>query len=63
MHSQIERRSERIAVALTPAEVEKIDEWGFSRRMRARSEVIRQLVLQQLAQQTPSTETGRAHHG
>lgn len=44
-------RSERVALNLTPGEIEQIDDWGFSRRIRARSEVIRRLMLEGLNQE------------
>lgn len=56
-----ERRSERVAVSLTPEEVKRIDDWGFSRRLRARSEVIRELLRRQLEQ--PGAGPKRPHHG
>ena len=43
-------RTERVALSLTPREIERIDDWGFARRIRARSEVIRRLMLEGLNQ-------------
>jgi len=48
---QKQGRSERIALNLTPEEIERIDDWGFAQRIRARSEVIRTLALKQLDQE------------
>lgn len=35
----------RIATPFTESELEKIDDWGFARRIRNRSDIVRELVL------------------
>jgi hypothetical protein len=55
-------------VVLTPAEAESLDDWGFSNRIRSRSEMIRRLMkvgLETLTQAShpagkakPSSERG-----
>ena len=53
MNSQSSQtRTERVALNLTPREIERIDDWGFARRIRARSEVIRRLMIEGLDQET-----------
>ncbi len=51
MH-QPQARSEpehrRVATTFTDQELDQIDEWGFARRIRNRSEVIRRLVQEGL---------------
>lgn len=43
--SASEKRTVRVQVVMTPSEVEEIDDWGFSHRIRSRSDVFRKLVL------------------
>ncbi|MBX4901637.1 hypothetical protein HJA83_09850 [Rhizobium bangladeshense] len=38
----------RIGTTFTESELDQIDEWGFSRRIRDRSEAIRRLVSEAL---------------
>ena len=53
MHNKhIQIRREQVALMLTENELGRIDDWGFAKRIRARSDVIRTLVLKQLAQET-----------
>lgn len=42
-------KSQRVAAAFTAAELDAIDAWGFARRMRNRSDVIRELVRHGIA--------------
>jgi hypothetical protein len=44
MTKEREKRTERIPIMSTPAEVEAIDDWSFRNRVRTRAEAIRQLV-------------------
>ena len=39
---------QRIGTSFTLAELDEMDSWGFSRKIRSRSEVIRQLVREGL---------------
>jgi hypothetical protein len=50
------RRTERVGLTLTPEEVAKIDDYGFARRIRARSEVIRSLALRMLDQEDQASK-------
>lgn len=36
--------TERITMTMTPAELARLDDWAFARRIRSRSEAIRQLL-------------------
>jgi metal-responsive CopG/Arc/MetJ family transcriptional regulator len=38
----------RVYIPFAPDELEEIDKWGFEKHIRARSEVVRQLVWQGL---------------
>jgi hypothetical protein len=38
-----ENKTERVQMLMAPSEVEMIDEWGFSHRIRTRAETIRRL--------------------
>jgi hypothetical protein len=40
----VENKTERVQLLMTPREVEAIDDWGFSNRIRTRAEAIRQLA-------------------
>src|ERR1700738_1810275 len=53
------RRTERVGLTLTAEEVAKIDDYGFARRIRARSEVIRSLALRMLDQETECLNLNR----
>jgi len=55
MSFQEGRRTERVGLTLTPEEVAKIDDYGFARRIRARSEVIRTLALRMLDQEVEAS--------
>lgn len=39
----------RIATPMTQAELDAVDEWGFTRKIRNRTDVIRELVRRGLA--------------
>ncbi len=49
VHDNEATRSRRVATKLSPSELERIDEWGFQRRIRERSSAIRELVLEGLS--------------
>lgn len=42
--SDEEKKTERLALVMTPSELEAVDDWSFARRIRSRSEAIRQLI-------------------
>jgi hypothetical protein len=44
MADSTEPKDRRIPVMMTRSEVKAIDDWSFARRIRSRSEAIRQLV-------------------
>jgi hypothetical protein len=44
MADSTEPKDQRIPVMMTRSEVKAIDDWSFARRIRSRSEAIRQLV-------------------
>ncbi|MBC8719310.1 hypothetical protein [Ochrobactrum sp. Marseille-Q0166] len=52
-----ELKDQRIAVMLTPSELEAVDDWSFAHRIRSRGEAIRQLLLAGLATQN-AVESG-----
>ena len=57
-----ELKSERIQLFMTPSEVEAIDDWGFSNRIRGRSEAIRRLIeigLRAAAEAQPERPSGK----
>lgn len=56
--SNAERR--RIGSTFTEAELEAIDHWGFARKIRDRSETIRQLVAEGLTK-TATSEPGSSN--
>lgn len=39
-----EIKTERITILLSPSELKEVDDWSFDRRIRSRSEAIRQLL-------------------
>lgn len=43
-HMADEIKSERITILLSPSELKELDDWSFDRRIRSRSEAIRQLT-------------------
>lgn len=43
-----ENKTERVQLLMSPSEVEAIDDWGFSHRIRTRAEAIRRLASQGL---------------
>lgn len=45
----IENKTERVQLLMSPSEVEAIDDWGFSHRIRTRAEAIRRLASMGLA--------------
>lgn len=53
--SDQERLDRRVYTAFTEAELEQIDEWGFARRIRERSQVIRRLTLSGLEAESKET--------
>jgi hypothetical protein len=64
-----EKRTVRVQVVMTPSEAESLDDWGFSQRIRSRSEMLRRLMkvaLEALAkEQSPRAEhakTGSVAH-
>jgi hypothetical protein len=60
MHTLSKRApTRRVAVPLTQAEIEKLDDWGFAKRIRARADVIRQLAFKQLAQESKAPRRAR----
>jgi hypothetical protein len=44
MADSTEPKDQRIPVMMTRSEVKAVDDWSFARRIRSRSEAIRQLV-------------------
>ncbi|MBB3385522.1 MULTISPECIES: hypothetical protein [unclassified Rhizobium] len=44
----------RIGTTFTDAELSQIDDWGFARKIRTRSEAIRRLVHNGLKTETPA---------
>lgn len=54
-----ELKTERIQLMMSPAEVKAIDDWGFARRIRSRSEVIRQLIERGLKVPDPEEKGSR----
>ena len=46
-----ELKTERVQLFMTPSEVQAIDDWSFSNRVRGRSEAIRRLLAIGLATQ------------
>jgi hypothetical protein len=46
-----ELKSQRVQLLMTPSEVQAIDDWSFSNRVRGRSEAIRRLVAMGIALQ------------
>jgi hypothetical protein len=55
----IPRGLRRIYTPFNPDELAKIDAWGFDRRIRDRSEAIRSLVLERLANKNRETSPRR----
>ncbi|WP_267550426.1 hypothetical protein [Rhizobium rhizogenes] len=56
MHEPQARSNEeqrRIGTTFTDTELNLIDEWGFARKIRSRSEAIRRLVADGLARELP----------
>lgn len=43
MTKATERKSERFNMFLSPAEMERIDEWAWKNRIRSKSEAVRRL--------------------
>lgn len=39
-----EPKDQRVPIMMTRSELKAVDDWGFARRIRSRSEVIRRLV-------------------
>jgi len=39
-----EQMTARFTIAMTPSELQAIDDWGWERRIRSRSEAVRQLI-------------------
>jgi hypothetical protein len=46
-------KTERIAVMMTPAEVQALDDWSFAHRIRSRGEAVRQLIQTGLKADAP----------
>lgn len=44
-----EQITERVTISMSPADLAVLDDWSFARRIRSRSEAIRQLVALGLA--------------
>lgn len=45
----------RIGTTFTRAELAEIDDWGFARKIRSRSEAIRRLVREGLEKEMPAS--------
>jgi hypothetical protein len=43
-----EKRTERITIMMSPAEVAAIDDWLFEQRIRSRGEAVRRLIAMSL---------------
>jgi hypothetical protein len=58
-----EMKTERITTMMTPSEVQTVDDWAFSNRIRSRGEAIRRLIEMGLSTGKSSAPAGGSNPG
>ncbi|WP_156585818.1 hypothetical protein [Ensifer sp. Root31] len=56
----MDKKTIRMPVMMGPHLVERIDEWGFSKKIRTRSSAVRLLIERALAAELAENEKGEA---